>query len=75
MGELDKYILPLEAVKPANVKSLVEQRLDKYYEYEILIEDPEKGMLANGFSEERLIEAREQVDEMIDFYEELLEQW
>ena len=56
-----------------SVRELVEERLDTYDQYKVLIHHPASGMAAKGFTQVEIEAAEKQVDDMILFYEDMLE--
>ena len=55
------------------VRELVDERLDRYDYYRELVNHPVMGMAANGFTQEEITAALQQIDTMQDFYEGMLE--
>lgn len=69
----------------ALLKGQLEEHIEKYNRYRILIHHPTIGMASTGyycpehkdyhsFTPEQIKEVAVHIDEMLDFYEELLEQ-
>ena len=66
-------MLKLDYGNSPPVRVLVEGRIDRYDEYRTWIHDPKTGMEAKNFTQEQIREAERQIDEMQEFYEDLLE--
>ena len=56
-----------------NTRQLVRERINMYEIYREKIYNSSEGMAMKGFTQEEIDAAESVIDDMIDFYEELLE--
>ena len=56
-----------------NTRQLVQERIDMYEVYRQKIYSSFEGMEVKGFTQEEIKDAEACIDDMVDFYEELLE--
>lgn len=54
-------------------KTAVEERLEFWNRLRVLVKHPTAGMAKKGFSDTEIEAAEDEIDKMLDFYEELLE--
>ena len=63
-----------QPAQPETMQEAIDQRLDRYDYYRIMINHPTEGMRAKGFTEAQVKAALEQCDLMQDFYEDLVDE-